>query len=373
MKDFKYWKALHDSGKFDLLGDDANGLLWLKTKSIIRSKLIKEFCEQYNIVLVAKKQEGKFIELFNLFQGDTEKYNTLLDLFSRKENSKQLDLINTKQLTSELFKLKSFDWGGDYQNALDKFLVNQYVKKHQSFDALQTKFNTEINEAVKGYVLNSWYNHWSSILIEHIFKSHPVVLPTVGQIQNVDFFIHDIPFDLKVTYFPAEYIKRKRKENGYPVELTFLRKKAKEAKIEFDKKAKANDIIYEITEKMEYRNDDFCNSVLATLKQERTQILQDAKANPKELATWLYNNQGDMRFSSENRLFLILIDSKNIHESWKLKRDIEFLAPTIKSYLDNFDAKRKDDLKVNFSRKGKSEKYTAYGDVIFVVKEQTHK
>jgi hypothetical protein len=91
---------------------------------------------------------------------------------------------------------------------------------------------------VKGYVLNSWYNHWSSILIEHIFKSHKSVLPTVGQIKNVDFFINKIPFDLKVTYFPAEYLKQKRKERGLPVELTFLKAEAKNLKIYFDKEAR---------------------------------------------------------------------------------------------------------------------------------------
>src|SRR5690606_28914488 len=137
---------------------------------------------------------------------------------------------------------------------------------HKSYDILLSKFETEIHLAVQGYVLNSWYNHWSSILIEHIFKSHKAVLPTVGQIKSVDFFINNVPFDLKVTYLPAEYIKFKRKEKGLPVELTYLKSKAKEANITFDKTAKPANIQYEIVEKMKDRNDEFCNSVLATLK-----------------------------------------------------------------------------------------------------------
>jgi hypothetical protein len=132
--------------------------------------------------------------------------------------------------------LKNFDWGGDYQNSLDKYLVSRYVKREHSYDVLISKFDTEINTAVRGYVLNSWYNHWSSILIEHIFKSHPAVLPTVGQIKSVDFFVHNIPFDLKVTYLPVEFIKEKRKEKGLPVELTFLKNQAVAANILFDKR-----------------------------------------------------------------------------------------------------------------------------------------
>lgn len=159
-------------------------------------------------------------------------------------------------------------------------------------------------------------------------------MPTVGQIKNVDFFINDIPFDLKVTYLPAEFIKAKRKEQGLPVELTYLKQKAKETNITFDKKAKPSVIYHEIVEKMKDRNDKFCLTVLSTLKKETTKILEEAQSNPKMLATWLYENQGEMRFSSENRLFLVLVNTNDFTNSWRLKREIELLRPSISSYLD---------------------------------------
>lgn len=242
------------------------------------------------------------------------------------------------------------------------------MKVHKSYDTLISKFETEINVAVQGYVLNSWYNHWSSILIEHIFKSHPLVLPTVGQIKSVDFFINNIPFDLKVTYLPAEYIKFKRKEKGLPVELTFLKSKAAEAKISFDRKAKDADIYYEIVEKMKEKNDDSCNLVLATLKNEKLQILKEVQNNPKILAKWLYENQGEMRFGSENRLFLVLVDTDDFNSSWKLKRNLDLLKPTILNYLVNFEKKKIDDLKISFTYKGKPQTFTALTDIIIVVK-----
>ena len=65
---------------------------------------------------------------------------------------------------------------------------------------------------------------------------------------------HDCP-----TLFDA--LKDKRKEKGFPVELTYLKKKAKEAKILFDKKAKPSDIFYKIVEKMKNRNDEFCTTI----------------------------------------------------------------------------------------------------------------
>ncbi|MDI9864138.1 hypothetical protein QM480_07375 [Flectobacillus sp. DC10W] len=368
MKDFKYWKKLHESEKLEEFNQDKTGLLWLKTKSIVRKELIADFLTINKIKLKGTTLENQFVELFELLCEDITISNQKLDEFIKAENNKQIELLDTKQLVSELYKLKHFDWGGDYQNSLDKYLVSRYVKIHKSFDILISKFEAEINVAVQGYVLNSWYNHWSSILIEHIFKSHEAVLPTVGQIKGVDFFVNDIPFDLKVTYLPAEYIKTKRKEKDYPVELTYLKKKAEEAKISFDKKAKPADISYEIIEKMKDRNDSFCIDVLTTLKNEKLQILKEVQDNPKILATWLYENQGTMRFGSENRLFLVLVDTDDIGNSWKLKRNLDLLRPTILSYLDNFKNKKIEDLKVNFEFKGKPQPFTALTDIIFVVK-----
>jgi hypothetical protein len=293
----------------------------------------------------------------------------LLDEYIKTISNQQIANVDIQQLVSELYKLKNFGWGGDYQNSLDKYLVSRYVKvQNPSFDYLMSKFETEINPAVQGYVLNSWYNYWSSVLIENIIKSHSAVLPTVGQIKSVDFFINDIPFDLKVTYLPAEYIKQKRKEKGYPVELTFLKQKAKEANIAYDKNAKPADIFHEITEKMKDRADDLCKQTLQTLKSEKIEILKETQENPKLLAKWLYENQGEMRFGSENRLFLVLVDTDDFNNSWKLKRNIDLLKPTIVSYLDNFKNKKISDLQVDFEFKGKPHGFSALADVIFVVK-----
>ena len=369
MKDFNYWDKLHKNEELEEFSNDNIGLLWLKTKSISRKELIAEFLKINNITLKETALAKQFVELFGILSTDVINSNQILDNFIKSENTKQVGALNTAQLVSELYKLKNFDWGGDYQNSLDKYLVSRYVKvRNPSYENLLSKFETEISVAVQGYVLNSWYNHWSSILIEHIFKSHTEVLPTVGQIKSVDFFINDVPFDLKVTYLPAEFIKTKRKEKGLPVELTFLKKKATEAKIIFDKTAKPADIFYEIVEKMRDRNDDFCLDVLKTLKDEKLEILQEVQDDPKMLATWLYENQGEMRFGSENRLFLVLVDTDDFTNSWKLKRNIDLLKPTILTYLDNFKTKKTDDLKIEFEFKGKTKTFTALTDIIFVVK-----
>lgn len=368
MKNFAYWKNLHENSRLNEFNDDTSGLLWLKIKSILRKGLVETFLTENQIVLSERLLSRQFAELYILLSEDHLRSHHLLDSFIRKINTEQAQQLHIDQLVSELFKLKNFDWGGDYQNSLDKYLVSRYVKGINSYDVLLSKFEVEINPAVRGYVLNSWYNHWSSILIEHIFKSHPAVLPAVGQIKGVDFFINDIPFDLKVTYLPAEFIREKRKEHGASVELTFLKHKARETGILYDKTAKPSEIHYEITEKMQNRNDDFCKQVLSQIKAENNSILQESMADARPLIKWLYENQGEMRFGSENRLFLLLVDTEDFQNSWKLKRNLDLLRPSILGYLDAFTKKKVDDLKVDFTYKGKNQIFSALADIIFVTK-----
>ena len=43
MKDFNYWKKLHDSATLEEFSTDMFGVLWLKIKSIVRKELIANF------------------------------------------------------------------------------------------------------------------------------------------------------------------------------------------------------------------------------------------------------------------------------------------------------------------------------------------
>ena len=128
MKDFNYWKKLHESEKLEAFSQDKTGVLWLKTKSIVRKGLIADFLASNKIALKETALAKQFIELFELLCADVSNSNQKLDEFIKAENNKQAELLDTTRLISELYKLKHFDWGGDYQNSLDKYLVSRYVK-----------------------------------------------------------------------------------------------------------------------------------------------------------------------------------------------------------------------------------------------------
>ena len=371
LKNFSYWKKLHDSDTLFEFNFDTTGLLWLKIKSITRKNIITEFVEKFDYSLAEKTLTKQFTELFEILSKNTDKAHKDLDDFIRYKNIETLNNLDIENLVNELYKLKIFDWGGDYQNALDKYLVKRYVKENNSYDWLVSKLETEIAQAVRGYVLNSWYNHWTSILIEHLFKSHKIVLPTVGQIKSVDFFISGIPFDLKVTYLPANFVKTQRQLAGLRPELTFLKQRAREIGIKFINND--TNLYYQLTEKMQDKADELSLKTLAELKEFRLNIIKQVKENPHLLAKNLYEEQGEMRFGAENRIFLVLIDKSDFDNSWKLKRNTDLLKPSIHKYLDNFSSKNLDDLKLIFYKKGKPDQfpteYNVLTDVVIIEKE----
>jgi hypothetical protein len=121
---------------------------------------------------------------------------------------------------------------------------------------------------------------------------------------------------------------------------------------------------------MKDRGDNAALNVIAALQNENMEIVREAQHDTKPLSKWLYENQSEMRFGSENRLFLVLIDTDtpNFSNSWKLKRNIELLTPDIHKFLDGFIAKSPDDLKITFNYPGRTETFHSLAEIIFVVK-----
>lgn len=361
MNNFNHWLKCYEADDLVAFTEDADGLLWLKLKSITRKAWLNGFLQHSDLALQSHKLTEQWRELFILLQQSTHAH-AQLDDFIRSADRQLAFNLPVQQLVSELYKMRVFDWGGNYQNNLDRFLVDHYIKNIPTFDVIATKLQTEIASSVYGYVLCSWYNHWSSILIEHIFKQHPKVLPTIGMIKKVDFFVDQVPFDLKVTYLPQGYIAEQRKARGLKPELTELKAFARAANILFDRTADAAAQAYEITQKL----NDAGHSGADEIQTVRTDILREAIASPAKLVRWLYENQGERRFDASNRVFLVLVDTQDWDGSWKLKRNLDALKPAISDWLTDFQRQNLAQLKREFHFAGKL--YHCYSDVIFVVK-----
>jgi hypothetical protein len=159
-------------------------------------------------------------------------------------------------------------------------------------------------------------------------------LPTVGLVSKIDFFIREIPFDLKVTYFPEELLAKKLADNGYGNELTQLKRICRQLSILIPSDLKDKALRLHLYSKISEDHRAEAIEFVARLKREKQRIIQEAKANPVELKKWFYENQGEARFDASNRFFLVLIDETEMQNSWKLKRNIAFLSQKIAEHLD---------------------------------------
>ena len=352
------WKKLYQDQKFlDFNTDEA--LLWLKVKAISKKAPMTKFLEKNDIQLESTSIRDQNIELFTILEGDPKHSLEMLDAYLCDINNewyRQMG-VNEEQLKEDLYKINTYEWGGDQNNSLDKHLISRFVKVISKYDELQGK-QMEIQANAWNYVRTSWYNNWTSFLIESIFKHHPKVISAVGEIKSVDFFLDDTPIDLKVTYFPNQFMSEKLKaELDGKSELAWLKLKAKEREMNMN----GVDSVAVAMEKLGAAGHD---DVLSELRSKRKAVIDYAERNKEDLMKWLYENQGEMRFGAENRLFLILVDSSDMTQSWKMKRAFEQIEPAVKNYLDGFTKASLS--KIDFTFKDRD--YSSLADVVFVVK-----
>lgn len=362
--EFTRLKDYYNSDKFDQILDHERGIYFLKMRSISRSNLLRKLADNLRI-------DTSSIESRRLFQFmfSQQISNNLVDKFIKEtyQEERTERIQNEDYLYSQLYKLRVFDWGGFYQNAVEQTIVNNYIKKIQDYDTLCDTIENDLNHRLKGYILCSWYNHWTSILIEDIFKDHPNLLPTVGLVKKVDFFWRDFPFDLKVTYFPDGFMQLKRRELGLGTELTELKRFARENNIYFNRNANENEIFTELITKILEETSTVAKGFIHNFHEIRREIILDNMSNPQALIKWLYEEQGLRRFDAANRFFLILINLSNLEESWKLKRNRNLLKEKINNYLDENQDIDFEQLRIKFN--WQDQEYITYAIVLFVLVE----
>lgn len=355
-------KKLYDKDDFVSLLENKLGVRFLKIRSISRSNLVRDFAGKYDKDL-SITVENLLAEVFldqKIKESEIDEYIRSIYKLERIERKAIED-----EVYSQLFKLDSFNWGGFFQNAVEKTIVNNYVKKIWNYDKLVNSVEIDIAPRLTNYVTASWYNHWSSILIEDIFKDHHSILPAVGLIKKVDFFWNNFPFDLKVTYFPDGYLQTLRREMGLSPELTDLKRFARENFIHYDNSMNNNSLLRDLLKKIQEDTSQKAKDFVEKFKFIRKSILEETMNHPEKLIKWLYEEQGERRFDASNRLFLLLVDSNDFESSWKLKRNKKLLYSEIGKFLDSKSNLTPSQMKVKFN--WKDEEYVTYSQIHFIV------
>ncbi len=224
-----------------------------------------------------------------------------IDEFIKRKYQAQIKerrkLISDEDLKQELLKVKEFRWGV-VQGQLDQKIQTEYVRRFVRYDDLISGVKSKLHDDITHYVIATWYNHWTTVLIEDHIGKHSKVIPTLKNNFGVDIFFDNQPFDLKITYLPKDF------------------------------------------------------------------TLEQVLKNPKDLIVWLYENQGAQRFGADNRFFVVLASKSNLEESWKLKRDFDFVFGEIDKFFDNASVSTKDEIVFSFKKKT----YTTISKILIITK-----
>jgi hypothetical protein len=359
---FSQLSRLYDENKFFELTSSSEGLYFLKLRSLARKDY---YLHLFQKAQISSDNLGVKQYLETLFKSNIS-LETIHDSINQiYEIQREERRIHEQDLLAELYKIRVFDWGGIHQNDINNYLL-KYIKKITNYDNLIEKVENEILHSLKAFVLCSWYNNWTSIIIEDIFKDHERVLPTVGLIKQVDFFIDDIPFDLKVTYFPKGFMENERRNRKLTIrELSELKKTAKIFNLPFDQNRPDDELLIDLITAFAESSQQDVKDFYDTFVKIRRDIINDTLKQPRELLRWLYENQGSQRFDASNRLFLVLVDTNSLEDSWKLKRDYTLLKNKIDEYL-NTRSFNKDDLLLSWNFN--NNEYHSYADVLFIMK-----
>lgn len=91
------------------------------------------------------------------------------------------------------------------QGQLDQKIQTEYVRRIVKYEDLLNNVKVKLHDDITNYVICTWFNHWTTVLIEEHIGAHQKVIPTIKNIKGVDIFFGSQPFDLKVTYLPRGY------------------------------------------------------------------------------------------------------------------------------------------------------------------------
>lgn len=354
--------TLFRENKLNQLCATVEGRRFLNLRSLNRKEHLERLFQASGIARPDVNSRQLFQEAFNANIGIEIIETCIGNIYSEQREYRR---ANEAELVNQLYRVQEFNWGGLHQNSLEKSIVDNYVKKINEYEVLCRSVENELLVSMRGYVICSWYNHWTSIIIEDIFKDHPTVLPAIGLVKKIDFFIQDMPFDLKVTYLPEGFLKEKRKAAGLRPELVLLKRAARSHNLPILGNAADAVLLQDLWAKVSDHPSAECRQLITELIGFRNALVSAIASDPDELIRWLYENQGERRFDASNRLFLVLVDQRNYFDSWKLKRAKALMETTIHTYLDTFSLNPNRQIEFNW----KGQRYATVSDLILVCRQ----
>jgi len=173
----------------------------------------------------------------------------------------------------------------DFNSNMNKIIRNTEVS---TYSKLQAEIDNKLLKQLRNYMTWQWYNQKCSDLIENIILTQENIIQTPRKIKNIDFFVnfgnnYIFPFDLKLTIFPAGFMKDEKIVNNKEIIQTYI----------------------------------------------------GEKDNHIKILKWLYSEQNPRLFSNNYRYFIILLNLDNTNNSYKLKCNIELIKQNTENLFKN--------------------------------------
>lgn len=218
----------------------------------------------------------------------------------------------TNELSSELSKMcveSSSVHQDDFNSNMNKIIRSVDVSTYKK---LQEEIEKNLVKQLKNYMTWQWYNQKCSDLIEDLILIQSNIIQTPRKIKNIDFFVklddtYIFPFDLKLTIFPAGFMK----DNKIPNERKAI--------------------------------ETYISNV----------------SNQHKILKWLYEEQNPRLFSNNYRHFVILLNLDNTDNSYKLKCNIGLIKESVNKFFTAIQKSDIIDIEYEYKKdKAKSGKYT---------------
>lgn len=270
-------KLYNKNVDLNTLYNDKNGLKYLLIRSFSKADFIN-FDKTFD-----KKKSIDKLRIQTFIQKNTEEI--ICYIISKKT---PLEKEYTNMLSSELSTMclqSSSVHQDDFNSNMNKIIRNTEVS---TYSKLQAEIDNKLLKQLRNYMTWQWYNQKCSDLIENIILTQENIIQTPRKIKNIDFFVnfgnnHIFPFDLKLTIFPAGFMKDEKIVNNKEIIQTYI----------------------------------------------------GEKENHIKILKWLYSEQNPRLFSNNYRYFIILLNLDDTNNSYKLKCNIELIKQNTENFFKN--------------------------------------
>ena len=299
--EFEVCESLYNKNNdLNTLYNNQDGIKYLMIRSFAKDDLIE----------ISKEKDKKInIETLRINVFTTTDIEKIIQYTLSKKIPLSTDYAN--ELSSELSKMcveSSSVHQDDFNSNMNKIIRSVDVSTYKK---LQEEIEKKLVKQLKNYMTWQWYNQKCSDLIEDLILTQSNIIQTPRKIKNIDFFVklddtYIFPFDLKLTIFPAGFMK----DNKIPNERNAI--------------------------------ETYISNV----------------SNQHKILKWLYAEQNPRLFSNNYRHFVILLNLDNTDNSYKLKCNIGLIKEGVNKFFTAIQKSDIIDIEYEYKKdKAKSGKY----------------